>query len=519
MGQLTLLDHRGEPLRKDVQSLARKAQETIFRLRKEIAARYDLADNRGSAFVQHWSNADNLSPDAANQYGIRRKLRSRSRFEAGENNPYLKGTLLQVCNDFTGTGPKWQIIDTRIPKKDRKEIEAIRADWATLTSARENLWRMRMSKIVDGESIKVSYPDLKLDCPIKINFSVLEADQMTTEGAPLPRNVLQNNIIDGVKFDRHKKPIAYYLLEEHPGDMIAISSFSGKWVPAQFVSHWFRKDRGWSRGIPELTTSIPLCALLRRYTLATVKAAETAADFAAVLETQAPPNTNPFQLDAEGNPVEDSPFDTFPIEQGMFTTLPYGYKLSQLRAEHPGIMYNVFVNALLREITRPLNVPFNVAAGSSQESNMAASVVDIHMYKESIKAERTHAEESVLAKDTALFWFELTRSVPRYAKYIGIRPLAIWRWDRVGLDHTDPEKVANAMVTLRKDGLITDRDIQETYYNRNLEDWQDDIREDKKFRDEVELPFGEPKGSEPSGAPAPGKKPPTKKKKSEPEED
>jgi len=62
-------------------------------------------------------------------------------------------------------------------------------------------------------------------------------------------------------------------------------------VPADAVVHWFRSDRpGQHRGIPEITPALPLFAQLRRYTLAVIAAAETAADFAAVLFTDAPAN-------------------------------------------------------------------------------------------------------------------------------------------------------------------------------------------------------------------------------------
>ena len=60
-------------------------------------------------------------------------------------------------------------------------------------------------------------------------------------------------------------------------------------IAAEAVIHWFRADRpGQHRGLPEITPALPLFAQLRRYTLAVIGAAETAADFAAVLFTDAP---------------------------------------------------------------------------------------------------------------------------------------------------------------------------------------------------------------------------------------
>ena len=62
-------------------------------------------------------------------------------------------------------------------------------------------------------------------------------------------------------------------------------------VPAESVVHWFRADRpGQARGIPDIMPALPLFAQLRRFTLAVIAAAETAADFAGILYTDAPAN-------------------------------------------------------------------------------------------------------------------------------------------------------------------------------------------------------------------------------------
>ena len=62
-------------------------------------------------------------------------------------------------------------------------------------------------------------------------------------------------------------------------------------LPATTVIHWFRADRpGQARGIPDIMPALPLFAQLRRFTLAVIAAAETAADFAGMLYTDAPAN-------------------------------------------------------------------------------------------------------------------------------------------------------------------------------------------------------------------------------------
>lgn len=490
-----ILDQYGKPMAAPVRisagQLARLQNEV-----KRLKAKYDAAAD-GDAFLNHWANVDHLSPDAANSYTVRRKLRSRSRYEVIENNPYLKGTILTIVNDFVGSGPKLQVTDKRLRKEARRFIERSYSRWCKLTRYRKKLWRLRMAKSIDGEGFKLAFNRPRLRHPVKLDFQVLEADRISSLGifSGGISTAVDNNEIDGVRFDNVGDPTHYHVLDEHPGGFLP--SLKGKWIRARFVSHWFRQDRGWLRGIPETTASLPLCALLRRYTLAVVKAAEVGADFAAVLESEGPPNANVW-TDGSGTQTVDNPFDMFPIEQGMFTTLPWGYKLSQLRAEQPIQTYDSFVKSLLMEIARPLLAPFNLASGSSKDSNMASAVVDTHIYKEAQRLERIDAEEEVLNPDLELWWGEFVRS-PEVRESPELRsalmenpsllsepPDHMYRWDRIGLDHTDPAKVANALKTSHDKGFLTDRDIQETYYNRDVDDWREDYEEQVEWRKGIE---------------------------------
>ena len=250
--------------------------------------------------------------------------------------------------------------------------------------------------------------------------------------------------------------------------------------------HWFRQDRPWLRGIPELTPSLPLCALLRRYTLAVVRAAEIGASYSAVLQTDGPGNMNQW-LDENGNQLEDDPFDCFPIEHGMFTVLPWGAKMSQLESKQPMQVYDMFVNSLLREIIRPLLVPFNVGAGTSKDSNMSSSVVDADMYKSGQQFERFNCGDFVLSQVFGLWWQDAQLIQGFLPSKLPVTPEHYFRWDKIGVDHTDPTKVANSITTMFDGGHITDRDIQEQYFSRDVEDWREELEEDLKWRQSLNL--------------------------------
>ncbi|HUS39156.1 MAG TPA: phage portal protein [Pirellulales bacterium] len=472
-----ILDEHGRPITKEISS----------KIEPLIRARYDLA-NQGSEMLQRvWNEADKLSPDNANRLAIRRWLRERSRYECVENNAYLIGTIRMIVNDMVGSGPKLQITDKRISPEQQRQIEEQYARWTKAINYREKLALMRTDKIVTGEAFKLSYTNKKVRNEVQLDFRCVEADRITTEYfQPEIYDYERIRYVDGIEYDRYENPKKYYVLKSHPGGYwYQGNPLEGDWVNAIDVRHWYRKDRSWHRGIPELTTSLPLCALLRRYTLAVVLAAETAADFAAVLESEAPPN-----MDSYGS--TDSPFDTFPIDKGLFTTLPWGYKLSQIKAEQPVTHYDEFVNALIKEIIHPLLVPFNYHSGSSANSNMASAAVDIDVYKRMQHSERLSLEANVLDED-AWQWFQEGVYLGDYfgegdlSEFMDILPDHHWRWDQVAQDHSDPMKVANALKVLHDKKFLTDRDIQESRFNRSLEDWQEDIVAQTTFRKENSL--------------------------------
>ncbi len=75
---------------------------------------------------------------------------------------------------------------------------------------------------------------------------------------------------------------------EHPGDDAFSLTENYDTIDASSILHYFRSDRpGQIRGIPDITPALPLFAQLRRFTLAVLAAAETAADFAGILYTDA----------------------------------------------------------------------------------------------------------------------------------------------------------------------------------------------------------------------------------------
>lgn len=425
-----------------------------------LRARYDAAtttdENR-----RHWANADGLSANAANSPDVRRTLRNRSRYEVA-NNSYAKGIVLTLANDVIGTGPRLQML-TESTEANRT-IEREFANWAQAVHLADKLRTMRMARATDGESFALLSSNFKLATPVQLDLRLIEADQVCTPDL----NPMVAIAIDGVVFDAAGNPTEYHVLREHPGETTRRLFLDYDRVPAAAMIHWFRCDRpGQARGIPDIMPALPLFAQLRRFTLAVIAAAETAADFAGILYTDAPAN-------GEADAAE--PFEPIELEARALVTMPGGWKMSQLQAEQPATTYAEFKKEILNEIARCLNMPFNVAAGNSSGYNYASGRLDHQTYFKAIRVEQAQLEETVLDRVFAA-WLDEAALIPGLLSN-NLGPFADWphQWFWDGHEHVDPAKEATAQAT-RLANLTTT--LADEYARRGL-DWEAQLRQRAK---------------------------------------
>ena len=393
-----------------------------------MRARYDAAQTT-TENSNHWANADALSARAANSPEIRRTLRNRARYER-DNNSYCSGMLETVASHTIGTGPRLQI-RTSNAAFNRRVMSSFE-EWTAAIGLAEKLRTFREARGVDGEGFLLITNNPRLRTPVQLDLTDVEADQIATPGPTLP----SKTAVDGIEFDRWGNPAFYHLLESHPGDLSSTSWGGFTRLPAEVVLHWFKRRRpGQARGVSELTPALPLYALLRRYGLATVSAAEIAALFAAMLKSQLPPDDDTEALTA---------FDTQSIERGTMTVLPDGYDITQLKAEQPTTNYEMFERAILRQIARCLHIPRSIAAGDSADLNYSSGRLDHQVYHWMIWTDRYFLETAVLDRIFREWVAESRMADPSlWSGVAATEPLRHgWNWD--GFKHVDPEKEANA---------------------------------------------------------------------------
>ena len=402
----------------------KSALATMVRAKYDAAQTSDLNRN-------HWARADHLSADAALQPAVRQTLRNRARYEL-RNNSYAAGIASTWSNDLVGTGPRLQLdLGPDVSPEAVRSIEHAVSDWADTIDLGRKLRIAKTSKISDGEVFGLKTNNRRLR-GVQLDLKLVEADQVIS-----PAGFYTEQDVDGVRFDADGNVTDYWISRRHPGSLSQGFSLEGDWIGSDYVCHWFHATRpGQHRGVPEIAPALELFALLRRYTLAVVTAAETAASFAAILKTTMP-------ADGSGAASLET-LETMPIVRGMAIAAPDGWEPVQMKAEHPTSSHDAFVRRLINEIAAALGMPYIVASLDSSSANYSSMRGDYLVYRKRIAVERSDMERTFL--DPLLYsWLDEAVAVPGLIPR-GLPPFAAWNWTWVwdGFEHVDPLKEADA---------------------------------------------------------------------------
>ena len=441
-----------------------KPAKARLSLPRWMLARFDAAQTTKDN-ARHWSAAEFLSADAEADSNVRKILRTRARYEV-QNNSYARGIVKTLADDTVGTGPRLQMLLEDEAKN--RLVEHDFAEWAKRIRLAAKLRTIRMARCQDGEAFAVLAQNPRLSTNVTLDIQLIEADRVTDDEMNA-----DGRSVDGITFDSFGNPVSYNVLKAHPGGTASFGTESVT-VKAENMIHVFRQDRPEQhRGIPEITSALPLFAHLRRFTLAVVSAAEAAADFAGVLYTDSPPN-------GEADAVEA--MDTIQLERNMLLTMPGGWKMSQVDPKQPVTTYGEFKHEILNEISRCLNIPYNIAAGNSSGYNYASGRLDHQTYYKSLKVDRAFMEEAVLDRILERWLREWALANRTALDVCDCRHT--WFWD--GHEHVDPSKEATAQEKRLKNHTTT----LASEYAKQGKDWESELRQcakEKELMDELGL--------------------------------
>jgi len=424
----------------------RQTRPRVVVRRAAVEGRYDAAQTTDDN-LRHWAAADSLSADAANSYGVRKRLRERARYET-TNNSTLLGIVDTYTWDVVGQhGPRLQLLTPDVELNQEVEREWLR--YGAKVGLGRKLRLLSRARVVDGEGFALFTTNERLKYPVKLDIRLLECDRFHS-----PRAMLDENNVDGVILDKDGNAIRYEVLDSHP-EGVGYSAFqSYHEYDSRWVLHWFVPFRPEQhRGVPSILACLPLAAYQRRFTLAVLAAAETAADLSALLYTDAPP---------AGEAAEVEPMDTVEIERNVMVTVPAGWKMAQFQPQQPASTYREFKRENTTDMGRPLAMPRNIAAGDSSDYNFASGRLDHGTYFRGIGVVQADMGEQVLDPVLAE-WLPEARA--EFGWVLEDEPDHEWLWQQ--REPIDPRE-ANAETERLASGATTHPAI----YAARGQDWR-----------------------------------------------
>src|SRR5436190_3435515 len=466
---------RGKSSTKKQQTPLEKLQAA--RLGKKLEARYDSAqittENR-----KHWSNADDRNPTQSNTPAIRQRIRIRARYE-WENNCICSGMISTRSTDIIGyTAPTPQVLteDTKLNKLIQDEWEA----WSNhpYVNVHSKIKIFDEGKQVEGEQFLALNRDLEAfdKTGFELGITTLSANRVCDPSygyglANLNGARLYND--DGVWVDPATGWAKAYNVTNAYDDVLSLPSLTqsnNSLVDSRYVLHWFTPKRsGQFRGVSELSPSLPLFAQMRRYVLATLTAAETAAMLAGIMKTNSP----------IAEPTAVTEWTKTELERGTLLSLPDGWDATQFRPEQPVASFEMFIYCLAREIGRAMNVPVGVVLGDSSRYNYSSARLDYGWYDEQLRFFRKQLIIRILYPLFDEWLEELASLYSQVSTYLRNKKIKR-NWQFAKRPSIDPEKDANAAKTRLSNG--TSNLAMECAADGN--NWQDVLAQNQKIEDE-----------------------------------
>lgn len=302
----------------------------------------------------------------------------------------------------------------------------------------------------------------------------------------------------GVELDEYERPVAYWVLNYHPGDYDFMQNRPEKKhtrIPAEKMIHVFKKKRpGQTRGDSAFAPAIFALKMLDGYRDAEITAARAAAAKFGVL------------VSPGGDGIADSYDGDIPqldYEAGTIQSLPQGYDLKMIDPTHPTSAFSDFNKAVLRGIASGIGVSYeslsNDLEGTSYSSIRQGALLERDQFKNDQQFMIDHFVDKVFKN--WLSWCMETGSLTLNGSAIGLDKYSKFydavNWRGRGFQWVDPLKEINAAVVGLQNGILSMQDVA-NHYGRDVEETFAQIQRDKETAEQFDIktsfePFGAPK--------------------------
>lgn len=328
-----------------------------------------------------------------------------------------------------------------------------------------------------------------------VAVQIIEPDRIDEEMNE--RYINGNDVRMGVELDEYRRPVAYHVLMNHPGDYDYTTLAKGTKrarVPASEIMHIFRQERaGQTRGVPWSTAAITALKMLHGYREAELVAARTAASKMGFFTS---PAGDDFMADGyEGEGGTGAPI--YDAEAGTFHQLPAGVDFVPFDPSHPTSAFADFEKSVLRGIAGGLGVSYTSLAndleGTSYSSIRQGALEERDFYKTLHTFMIDHFLDPLYrvwldtVVDQALTPITGMGKYEKFSANFTFRPR--------GFQWVDPLKEINAAVVGLNNGILSHSDIAANY-GRDADETFAQIQRDKESAAQYGLdmayePFGE----------------------------
>ncbi len=306
-----------------------------------------------------------------------------------------------------------------------------------------------------------------------------------------------NRIVMGVEKDAVGRTVAYWLLKNHPGDLIFGSSPYNRYrVDAREIIHYFVKERiTQSVGVPWAAPSMLRMHHLEQYEMAELIASRAAANKGGYYSsTTGQPYTGEKEetMNTEGETVETGATldDSQP---GQFDELPPGMTFTPYDPTHPTSQYGDFCRHQRLSIAAGMDMSYATLVGDLKEANFSSMRTGWLDERESYKRMQAHMVEH-LANEIFEAWLEMAITVGRLrlpmSKFSQLNQPTFhgrkWPW-------IDPEVDIRANLTAINGGITTRESvINESDSEHDLEEIFDQLKYEQDLAKKKQLTFTDP---------------------------
>lgn len=324
-------------------------------------------------------------------------LRERSRALQREN-PLAAGAINTAVTSVVGTGLSVQSqIDREIlgltPEAAsawQNQAERLFNMWAgsmeadvTLT---QNFWQLQdlafRSTLESGDALALITNRVRTGALCGTALQIIEGDRLCNKENAKDSETLNG----GVQTDQVGAPIAYHILQQHPGSRASTGAKKWDVRPAFTTSgrraalHLFMRTRpGQHRGVPYLACIIEALRELGEFTDGELRAAVISGLFTVGIESG--DESGGGFLDApekEGGPTKEGEIT---LDYGSVVRLDRGEKLHPVAPTRPNAAFDPFVLAVLRQIGVALEIPYEILIKHFTASYSAARAALLELGK------------------------------------------------------------------------------------------------------------------------------------------